>query len=141
MRNEEPPNKEVHAGDLAEALAKLHARPSLEGEPATPVSPTTIDGNVDGAGSVGRTNGGCGFEGRGRSGSSTVTIYNPEDHGDSPNLPAVMVEDTTAAAEGLDGDEEEEMELSPIDGDGNVEGGRRIIAHTSRPPVELMDQS
>ncbi|KAJ9619284.1 hypothetical protein H2203_008613 [Taxawa tesnikishii (nom. ined.)] len=28
MRNEEPPNKDVHADDLAAALSKLHARPA-----------------------------------------------------------------------------------------------------------------
>ena len=126
MRNEGPPNKEVHADDLASALAKLHARPTAGGQdPASPVSPTaTLDG--DGAG--GRREG-TRIVNRQRSGSSTV-VYHPGDHGDSPHLPAVMVEDTT----------ESPGDLSPIDGqlDGS---GSTILAHTARPPVELMDDA
>ncbi|CEJ91604.1 Putative Calcipressin-like protein [[Torrubiella] hemipterigena] len=55
-----------------------------------------------------------------RSRSSTL-IYRPEDNGCSPDLPAVFVEDMT--------DEPEAM--SPLD-------ARPIMAHTARPPVELM---
>ncbi|EJP68189.1 hypothetical protein ACQRIT_004475 [Beauveria bassiana] len=65
---------------------------------------------VDGA-AVGRTT---------RSRSSTL-IYRPDDNGSSPGLPAVFVEDMT--------DEPEEM--SPLE-------AKPILAHTSRPPVELM---
>jgi len=100
MQNEAAPNKQVHAEDLAEALAKLHAKPNTD-LPASPVS--------DNEG------------GRQRSGSST-TIYNPNDHGCSPNLPAISVEDLTG-----------ENEISPI------EQEKPILAHTSRPPVELME--
>ena len=63
--------------------------------------------------------------GRTRSRSSTV-IYDPEAHGDSPALPAVKVEDYTM-------DEDGDVKL-----DSNA---KKIIAHTSRPPVELMDES
>ncbi|KAI9879429.1 MAG: hypothetical protein M1830_008560 [Pleopsidium flavum] len=116
MRNEGPPNKEVHADDLASALAKLHARPTgQQQEPASPISPT-----VDAEGNVMRE--GTRMANRQRSGSSTV-VYHPQDHGDSPHLPAVMVEDTTASP----GD------MSPIGGEGG-----KILAHTARPPVELM---
>lgn len=59
---------------------------------------------------------------RTRSRSSTL-IYQPDDK--SPNMPAVVVEDMT--------DEPEEM--SPI------ETSRPIMAHTSRPPVELMNDA
>ena len=59
---------------------------------------------------------------RGRSGSSTV-VYHPEDHGDSPLLPAVMVEDTTSSDRGPE------------------EADTKVITHTARPPVELMDCS
>ena len=120
MRNEEPPNKEVHATDLASALSQLHARPSAYQDPASPESPLT-DGNN-----------GCGeWEGRRipnrqRSGSSTV-VYHPEDHGDSPHLPAVMVEDTTEEP-----DDDLTIEAGP---------GSKIMAHTARPPVELMQDS
>jgi len=101
MKLEDAPNKQVHAEDLAEALAKLHHRPRTD-LPASPLS----DGE-DGAG-------------RNRSGSST-TIYNPGEHGHSPNLPAIEVEDLTG-----------ENDVSPI------EQEKPILAHTSRPPVELM---
>jgi len=102
MKLEDAPNKLVHAEDLAEALAKLHHRPQTD-LPASPIS----DGGER--------------EGRQRSGSST-TIYDPNDHGCSPNLPAISVEDLTC-----------ENEISPI------ESEKPIFAHTSRPPVELME--
>ena len=63
-----------------------------------------------------------GPRGRTRSRSSTL-IYQPDDK--SPNMPAVVVEDMT--------DEPEEM--SPID------ASKPILAHTSRPPVELMNDA
>ncbi|KJZ80503.1 hypothetical protein HIM_00353 [Hirsutella minnesotensis 3608] len=97
MRLEDAPNKMVHAQDLAEALAKLHHRSGNE----SPMSP------VDGT--------------RPRSRSSTL-IYRPADNGDSPDLPAVVVEDMTDAP----------FPMSPL------ENTRPIMAHTSRPPVELM---
>lgn len=124
MKNEDPPNKEVHADDLASALANLHARNTAGGQdPITPVSPTMI---VDGEG-VGGKREGTRIINRQRSGSSTV-VYHPEDHGNSPHLPAVMVEDTT----------ESPGDMSPIG--ENLDGsGAKIMAHTARPPVELMD--
>ena len=102
MKLEDAPNKQVHAEDLAEALAKLHHRGPRSNMPASPMS----DG---------------GHEGRHRSGSST-TIYHPEDHGHSPHLPAIAVEDLTT-----------ENEVGPI------EQEKPIFAHTMRPPVELME--
>ncbi len=103
MKLEDAPNKQVHAEDLAEALAKLHHRPTTD-LPASPLS----DGE-DGAGRM-------------RSGSTTK-IYIPEDHGHSPNLPAIEVEDLTG-----------ESDVSPI------EQEKTIPAHTSRPPIELMEE-
>jgi hypothetical protein len=103
MKLEDAPNKQVHAEDLAEALAKLHHRPRTD-LPASPVSD-----NGEGTG-------------RASSGSST-TIYNPSEHGCSPGLPAISVEDLTG-----------ENEISPI------EQEKPILAHTTRPPVELMEQ-
>ncbi|KAL3421879.1 calcipressin family protein [Phlyctema vagabunda] len=101
MKMEDAPNKLVHAEDLAEALAKLHHRPRTD----LPASPNSDGGN---------------YGGRTRSGSTT--IYDPSEHGHSPNLPAIAVEDTT-----------EDFDVSP------VEFERPIMAHTSRPPVELME--
>ncbi|MCJ1313090.1 hypothetical protein MMC25_006767 [Agyrium rufum] len=116
MRNEEPPNKQVVAEDLASALAKLHGRPTAGGnateviEPPSPTSPATDDESRHRIGGK-------------RSRSSTV-VYHPEDHGDSPLLPAVMVVDTT-----IEDDENDE----------DVSGEKKIMAHTARPPVELME--
>lgn len=106
MRNEEAPNKEVHAEDLAEALGKLHARPGpddamMQDSPAEEVQFVSS---------------------RPRSGTGTI-VYHPKDHGHSPELPAISVEDTTASP----GD------LSPM------EGVEKKFAHTARPPVELME--
>ncbi|EPE30648.1 RNA-binding, RBD [Glarea lozoyensis ATCC 20868] len=100
VKMEDAPNKQVHAEDLAEALAKLHHRPRTD-LPASPVS----DGET---------------EGRTRSGS--LVLYNPSEHGLSPNLPAISLDDMTG-------------DISPI----NVE--KPLLAHTSRPPLELMDES
>lgn len=103
MKLEDAPNKQVHAEDLAEALAKLHHRGPRDDLPASPMSDRED-------------------EGRRRSGSST-TIYHPGEHGHSPNLPAIEVEDLTG-----------DNDVSPI------EQEKPILAHTSRPPVELMQE-
>ncbi|KAI9822782.1 MAG: hypothetical protein M1832_003015 [Thelocarpon impressellum] len=104
-KNEEPPNKAVYAADLASALAKLHAKPREPASPISPVSATGEGGN------------------RARSGSSTM-IYDPKDHGDSPHLPAIAVEDTTEAWE-----DELSLERS---------ASPDVITHTARPPLELL---
>ena len=59
-------------------------------------------------------------------------VYHPRDHGDREDLPAVMVEDMTPVVE-----DDEEMEgVSPLESGA---GAGRIMAHTARPPVELME--
>ncbi len=116
MRNEEPPNKDVYAEDLAAALANLHAR--YEEQPLSPADESMDERKGDGVGREGKR---VPSNGRQRSGSTTV-VYHPRDHGDSPNLPAVMVEDTT----------EEEAEVSPLEGPVGM-------TKTARPPVELME--
>jgi len=136
MRHEEPPNKDVHASDLAEALNRLGtigsgqagSFASYGSDPDTPVSLSDVCMQGTGHEAV-RTNTWPTCASRQRSRSSTI-IYNPEDHGNSPDLPAVMVEDTTVRVEGFDS----EMDISPIE-----ETGKRILTHTLRPPVELMD--
>lgn len=60
-------------------------------------------------------------KGRKRAGTAgSVVVYHPSTHGDSKDLPAVMVEDMT--------------------GEGVVEEGEgeQMLTHTARPPVELM---
>ncbi|KAJ5583497.1 Calcipressin [Penicillium sp. DV-2018c] len=123
VRHEDPPNKEVHASDLAHALSMLKTEnqsAKMAVDPATPVSSTSEK----------RTNSwplaGSGSQQRSR--SSTV-IYNPEDHGGSPNLPAVMVEDMTLDIEDVD-----DMDMSPIEMSVN-----QMPPKTARPPVELME--
>ncbi|RKF77349.1 Calcipressin-1 [Golovinomyces cichoracearum] len=105
MRLEDAPNKQVMAEDLAEALKRLHTK-SKGQYPDSPISDN------------GETNG------RIRSVSCT-TIYRPEEHGGSSNLPAINVEDTTG-------------EDTPL---GSYPHERPIFAHTCRPPVELIDSN
>jgi len=116
MRNEEPPNKEVHAEDLAGALSKLHARAGPE--PESPMSPERASGTMEGV-----TVTGASPKREGRSRSATI-VYHPEDHGHSPDLPAIAVEDTSD----LDADEEEQG--SPM------EGVERKMPKTERPPMD-----
>jgi len=106
MRLEDAPNKQVHAEDLAEALAKLHHRQASPID-VSPVSPTDAAAGT----AVAST----------RSRSSTL-IYKPGEHGGSPHLPAISVDDMT----------DEPIDVSPA-----IE--KSIMTHTSRPPVELME--
>ncbi|KAL4781610.1 Calcipressin-domain-containing protein [Aspergillus varians] len=137
LRTEDPPNKEVHATDLAQALAKLKteqssstaafsniystgASPSQQQTQADPDTPMSISSD--------KRTGSWPLPQQQRSRSSTL-IYNPEKHGGSPNLPAVMVEDTTADPDDMD------VEMSPID----MPTKQTPPFKTSRPPVELMN--
>ncbi|KAI2634353.1 Calcipressin-domain-containing protein [Hypomontagnella submonticulosa] len=106
MKLEDAPNKQVHAEDLAEALAKLRHQ-------ASPADVSPISPSEQGSTTF-----------RTRSRSSTL-IYKPQEHGGSPNLPAISVDDMTDSP----------TELSPS---LNV-NPPPITAHTSRPPVELME--
>ncbi|KAL2794683.1 Calcipressin-domain-containing protein [Aspergillus keveii] len=128
LRNEDPPNKEVHASDLAQALAQLKTEQSAStaafsniyatgNQQSDPDTPMSISSDK-------RT--GSWPLSQQRSRSSTL-IYNPEEHGSSPNLPAVMVEDTTADPDDMD------VEMSPID-----MSVKQMPPKTARPPVELM---
>jgi hypothetical protein len=110
MRLEDAPNTMVHADDLAEALARLHKKRnhSVPFDSAPGGGGVSFDGEPVGAG-------------RARSGSTTL-IYMPAEHDADPDLPAIAVEDMTAA------DKAEDEEST----------GPRIMAHTARPPVALM---
>lgn len=123
MRNEDPPNKEVHASDLATALAKLktdHSEP-MNVDPATPVS-ISSDQRTSSFPMAGPQS---------RSRSSTI-IFHPEDHGHSPNLPAVTVEDTSLPVD-EDVDMDLDEQLSPVE-----MSVHKMPPKTARPPVELM---
>lgn len=139
MRNEEPPNKEVHATDLADALSRL----GTAGEPASevlsdPLSPVSVassspvenNNTRESAPGIARTGSWPSSSGAGGRSRSSTVIYHPNDHGGSPNLPAVMVEDTSIVE-----DADIEDDAMSIGSDGE---SKKIFAHTARPPVELM---
>lgn len=130
-KEEDPPNKDVHAHDLASALGRLGKASEVDAEPLdehmsldalkpaaavpaemkqAPKRKPTIKTDI---------------QTRERSDSWTI-VYDPEDQGHSPLLPTVAVEDTTATPD----------EMSPTE--GSVPTGAPILAHTARPPVELM---
>ncbi|KAL6248049.1 hypothetical protein RBB50_005397 [Rhinocladiella similis] len=132
MKHEDPPNREVHAEDLASKLQKLSGK----------LGNAAVDeDNDDGSKaqytaealhklkeSKARTLAGVSADdspsvpspSKHRSRSSTL-IYDPKAHGDSPALPAVM----------LEAEDESDVELE--------DSGHRVMAHTPRPPVELME--
>lgn len=114
MRDEAPPNKEVHADDLAVALEKLHACSDTHQEQEA----QRREGRV-GRGERVLEGGRVVLPDRRR---SSVLVYHPQDHGSNLALPVVMVEDMT------EGDEAMREEVA-------------IMAHTARPPIELMDLS
>lgn len=124
MRNEDPPNKDVHASDLAHALSQLKTdHPEAGPEQIDPATPVSISSDK-------RTGSWPLAGSRQRSRSSTL-IFHPQDHGGSPNLPAVLVEDTSIVA---DEDVDMDAELSPID-----MSVQKNPPKTARPPVELME--
>jgi hypothetical protein len=122
MKLEDAPNKMVHADDLAAALAKLrhhnNTNPGGDGYASlTPVSP--IDSKADETATA--------AGGKTRSRSSTL-LFMPE-HASSPDLPCVTVDDMT----------DEPMEMSPLPVSPlPATQTKPIMAHTARPPVELM---
>ncbi|KAL4777448.1 Calcipressin-domain-containing protein [Aspergillus nidulans var. acristatus] len=128
MRPEDPPNKEVHASDLAQALAKLKTQTegSAYATSTVPASQQQTDPDTPMSLSSDKRTGSWPLSQQ-RSRSSTL-IYNPEEHGGSPNLPAVMVEDTSADPDDMD------VDMSPID----VPVKQTPPFKTARPPVELM---
>lgn len=123
MKLEDAPNKMVHAEDLADALARLrHQAGPID--TASPVSPA-VDGKA-----AAPTDGEVVFSpavGKQRSRSSTL-IFHPESHGGSPGLPSIAVDDMT----------DEPDELSPVPPEPL---SKPIMAHTSRPPVELINDA
>lgn len=125
---EDPPNKEVHADDLMAKLSKLTGKLDNAESPTESQIQLTAEElaklktsqhrralsgvSEDLSPSTGTPNV--------RSRSSTL-IYDPKIHGDSPNLPAVTLETE-------DG--------SDVELDDNT---KSPMAHTSRPPVELIN--
>lgn len=134
MRHEDPPNKEVHADDLAAKLAMLtgkmgrdvteedDSKPTYSAEELQRLKSSTRAGLA----SIEEGSSPVKSSPHGRSRSSTL-IYDPVAHGDSPALPAVMLET--------------EEDGSEVELQGPARSDNRLITHTARPPLELMDQS
>ena len=139
MRPEDPPNKEVHANDLAQALSNLKTKTEGDGTSSffTPAHPPA-SASPDDAALEPSTPVSAGKQGQRRSRGSTL-IYHPEHHGTRQDLPSVMVEDTSLAAAAF-GWDLSDMDISPVDmsGDGDG-GGKKLPTRTSRPPLELME--
>ena len=124
IREEEPPNKDVHAEDLQKALAKLDGfkRYDSDGEDD---GDSMSEGEKENLEQFERG----GWGNRQRRGTGSMMVYHPKDHGGSGDLPKVMVEDT----EGGDVNDRQDVE--------EAEGVRRMFTHTARPPVELMNDA
>ena len=115
MRNEDPPNKDVHATDLASALEQLGRKSH------GPPQPEPMDVDVP---SDSEARGRSPVPVRSRADSRTI-VFHPEEQGHSPDLPAIAVEDASDSP----------IELAPESGMGS-----KPLTHTARPPTELMSQ-
>ncbi|KAJ9617671.1 uncharacterized protein PV06_07303 [Exophiala oligosperma] len=132
MKHEDPPNREVHAEDLASKLQKLSGKLGTvavdeqkeDGSKAlysAEALQKLKESKTRGLAGVSSDNSpSAPSPSKHRSRSSTL-IYDPKAHGDSPALPAVM----------LEAEDESDVELE--------DSGNRVMAHTPRPPVELME--
>ena len=114
-RDEGAPNKQVHAEDLAIALAKIRSGFDNDNEVA---AVDIMDQEAD----VSTTDADARQKSIKMGGSNAKLVYHPSDHGSRADLPAVLVEDVS----------NEHTDIKP------EEGQQRIPTHTARPPVELM---
>ena len=129
------PNTETHATDLQSALEQLGSKirnGSLDD--TTDGRPTDLEVQVNNAATNNDAEPMSAVSAVSRSGTRTrsgsqAMIYDPSEHATNKakSLPAVMLEDTSCT--------EEEEEGGP-----KLDDGTKIIAHTSRPPVELMEE-
>lgn len=127
---EDPPNKQVHADDLAAKLsnltgkmvsepAEMEEQVTAEELKAIKASPTATSPHRRAWGSMASITD-IDSPIKMRSRSSTL-IYDPKEHGESPGLPAVVVET----------EDDSEVELD--------DEAKSPMAHTMRPPVELIE--
>lgn len=122
VKDEEPPNAQVLAEDLAEALSKLRAKnrgPGEIGVEHTGAKPLEGEGLEAEPKQLGRT----------RSGS--IMLFEPEKK-DEEHMPSISVDDFS------DGEASASVPGSPI---SPSEPTKATVFHTPRPPVELMDTS
>ena len=134
MRLEGAPNKQVHAEDLADALARLRhqADEDVDVIMRSPESeaPSPSTANATAKELV--------FKKRSR--SSTLVIYQPEDHNERAGLPAIAVEDMTD----INTDEELNQATwasSSSSPTSSISQQPITLTHTARPPVELMQDA
>ncbi|KIX97264.1 uncharacterized protein Z520_06716 [Fonsecaea multimorphosa CBS 102226] len=136
MKEEDPPNKHVHAEDLASKLERLSGKlTSSPTDDSASEDDTKMQYTAEGLQKL-KASRAHAFAGvsaensptadaspkKHRSRSSTL-IYDPKAHGDSPALPAVM----------LEAEDDSDVELEP-------EGSsKKMLTSTARPPVELME--
>lgn len=132
LRHEDAPNKEVHAEDLASKLQKLSGK-FTQAADEHPEDESKMQYSAEAlhklketraqalSGASAENSPSTSSPGRHRSRSSTL-IYDPKAHGDSPALPAVMLE--------TEDDSDVELETREQ---------TEPIMHTARPPVELME--
>lgn len=122
VKDEGPPNAQVLAEDLAEALSKLRAKNraanDINGEVTDAAAKTTdgADGLESGVKPITRT----------RSGS--IMLFEPK-KSDDTHMPSISVDDFSD-----DEEARESVPLSPVS-----PGAPKAVCHTSRPPVELME--
>ena len=124
---EDAPNKEVHADDLATKLSQLAGKIDDPESPSSGQQQMTAE-EIAKLRPHRRTLSAVSLSAdspttdtpKMRSRSSTL-IYDPKQHGDSPGLPAVTLET----------EDDSDVELD--------EEAKPVLAHTSRPPVELME--
>ena len=127
VKDEEPPNVQVLAEDLAQALSQLRSKNrgpgNLEGEqvPLDAPKPPPVDSEGLEAGPVNPI-------ARTRSGS--IMLFEPE-KADEAHMPSISVDDFSDGSEA--GGSAPQTPISPV--------GSGPIFHTSRPPVELIHSS
>lgn len=114
VKNESPPNATIVAEDLAHALAKLNCN-----------TKPYHDSNDDGRLKENRQDEAISPSGirRPRS-SSSVLLFEPEEQEDGTQMPAISVDDYTDSGD-------ERSPVSPV----------QTSFHTSRPPVELIQDA
>lgn len=121
-RDEGAPNKQVHAEDLAIALAKIRSgRADNDNEEIAAVDIMDQEADVSTADANARQ------QLIGIGSSNAKLVYHPSDHGSRADLPTVLVEDVS---------NDHHINInSNINPD---QAQQRILTHTARPPVELM---
>lgn len=119
-RVEDAPNRLVHADDLVEALENLQRHRTGWENADLEMSP--VDDKEAVAEGVAAP---VSAHRQKRSRSSTL-IFHPEEHGSSPNLPAIAVVNLC---------DEPEENLDMMD---TQKGPRNIMGQTTRPPIETM---